>query len=92
MIVVDGYDGASGQVVLTLAYERPVLTAPEVLGGLVRFELKAPARTVATVEASEDLRTWVPLETNQVPDVGVLQVIDSHPVGLAWRFYRAFTK
>ena len=55
-IVVDGFDGASGEIVLTLAADPPQLgQSLKVLNNRVQFNLSGEQGRIYTVEASPDL-------------------------------------
>lgn len=68
-IAVDGYDGARGQVVLSLRDASPVVAALSLEGpepqpdGSLRLWLRGPAGRACQVETSGDLATWSPAGT-----------------------------
>jgi hypothetical protein len=57
-----------------------------------RFDISALPGQVVVVEAATDLATWTPLQTNTIPDTGVVHVEDGVSSSLAQRFYRAKLK
>ncbi len=89
-IAVDGYGGTGGAVEFNASFEEPVLGLPTVVANApAKLLLRCLPRSVVVVEASEDLRTWVPVSTNQASDTGLVSFQDSGPVSPSRRFYRA---
>jgi hypothetical protein len=90
-IAVDGYNGDAGALIFNLI---PQVT----MSGLVRasanqfdFLLTAPGQSNVIIEASSDLRLWVPLNTNLAPENGLIQFRDANASQPA-RYYRALLK
>jgi hypothetical protein len=92
ILAVDGYQGAAGYAVLDLAYREPVLVDATTADGNWRFGVIAPAWSILVIEASDNLRTWVPVATNRVPAGGLPARFDFPPVPAAPRFYRALSQ
>lgn len=92
LIVVDGYGGAGGSLALTL-------TPNLILQGLVQstmsgaiLEAFGPATSKIVIQSSADLKGWIPVFTNAIPESGILQFNDADAAGQGVRFYRAVTK
>jgi hypothetical protein len=85
-IAVDGYDGASGTIELSLVTERPHLCLPVARAGdEVELCIDGQPGRIYTVEASSDLANWRPLASIQYTG-GTLRFND--PTNSAQRFYR----
>jgi hypothetical protein len=59
--------------------------------GTVSLEVQGSAGATLTVEASTDLKTWVPLHS-ELSATGVLDFSDAQAAGMNYRFYRARAK
>ncbi|MEK7676192.1 MAG: immunoglobulin domain-containing protein [Verrucomicrobiota bacterium] len=94
LIAVDGYQGASGYVELNLYYEQPVFTAQlSSPSGPLQIELTAVAQSTVVVEASGDLKAWIPVSTNRVPEGGILRFTDDlKSTSQQQRFFRALAR
>jgi hypothetical protein len=87
-IAVDGFDGGSGTVVLSLITERPRLCLPLVRAGdEVQLCVQGETGRTYTVEASADLADWTPIASLVNAD-GTLRVTDPALTGAPQRFYR----
>jgi hypothetical protein len=91
-VAVDGYQGADGQVVLNWSFEAPILGATTVREQAVQLQVEAPARSVVVIEASEDLRRWVPVATNMVLEAGLTGWEVPVAPGEERRFFRALRR
>ncbi|MGA2866234.1 MAG: pre-peptidase C-terminal domain-containing protein [Verrucomicrobiota bacterium] len=93
-IAVDGYNGASGMVTLSLtltttAVPPPLITHPAVLANATfQFTLAGQASQTYSVEYSSDLATWLPLGTVTTAADGTVRVSDSPVPQTKVRFYR----
>jgi hypothetical protein len=86
-IAVDGYDGESGTVVLTLVTQRPRLCLPLVrTGNEVQLCVDGQDGQIYTVEASSDMANWTPLAS--VARDGALRFTDTEASSASQRFYR----
>ena len=93
-IAVDGYNGASGRIQLSLAgsvsIPDTILGPPQVLpNGLVRFNLSAIPNRNYQVQYSTNLTTWYNLGTVTASGSGNVTVEDQSAPGQKLRFYRA---
>ncbi len=93
-IAVDGYNGASGRIQLSLAgsvsIPDTILGPPQVLpNGLVRFNLSAIPNRNYQVQYSTNLATWYNLGTVTASGSGNVTVEDQSAPGQKLRFYRA---
>ncbi|HEY5915558.1 MAG TPA: PPC domain-containing protein [Verrucomicrobiae bacterium] len=57
--------------------------------GVVQFTLTGPQDTTCVIQTSSNLVTWVPLLTNTISPVGLLNISDSNTVAPGCGFYRA---
>ncbi len=93
-IAVDGYNGASGRIQLSLAAVDvapiTVLGPPSFLpGGMVMFSLSGEANHSYQIQFSTNLRDWMDLGVIDVPETGNTMVLDPSAPGITVRFYRA---
>jgi PKD repeat protein len=87
-IVVDGVNGASGEIVLTLVADPPQLCLPvTVTGDQVQFCISGDLGRIYSVEASPDLSNWTLLATALNSD-GTLHFADPAKNNFMTRFYR----
>jgi hypothetical protein len=87
-IVVDGVDGAGGEIVLTLIVDPPQLCLPVmVAGNQVECCLIGDIQRSYTVEASSDLSNWTLLATALNSD-GTLRFNDPARSNFPQRYYR----
>ncbi len=87
-IAVDGFNGASGEIVLTLVAAPLRLCQPiTIIGSQVGFCLTGEIGRTYTVEASPDLLNWTLIAT-ALNSNGVLQFTDPAMSNLQRRFYR----
>jgi hypothetical protein len=87
-IAVDGFDGQSGTIVLSLITERPRLCLPLVrTGNQVRLCVNGEPGQTYTIEASRDLTNWTPLASVSYTEEGLL-FIDPEAAKATQRFYR----
>jgi hypothetical protein len=87
-ITVDGVDGASGEIVMTLVADRPQLCQGlTVVNNRVQFCLNGETGRVYTVEGSPDLVHWTLLATG-VSTNGVLGLTDRAMSNFPQRNYR----
>lgn len=85
-LLFDEYRITTGPVV----QEPPVLqTVARLAEGGFRLRVFGDPGVTCVVDASSDLQSWIPLETNTVPNDGVFEFQDNHASGLVKRFYRA---
>jgi hypothetical protein len=92
LVAVDGYNGASGGVALNIT---PHLTLGNLvrtsLGGL-KFSIVGPQSSNLVVEASPNLKAWVPLSSNTMPENGLVDYTDTQTTNQTRKFYRAVVK
>jgi hypothetical protein len=87
-IAVDGFDGASGEIVMTLIADRPQLCqSVTVVNNRVQFCINGDIGRIYTVEASPDLVNWTLVATS-VSTNGVLGLIDRAMSNFPRRHYR----
>jgi hypothetical protein len=87
-IAVDGFDGESGTIVLSLILEWPTLCLPLVItGNEVGVCVNGQLGRFHTVEASPDLTHWTPVASLRNTD-GVLRFTDPGANSVSQRFYR----
>jgi hypothetical protein len=87
-VTVDGFDGDSGGIVLTLVAAPPKLCLPvTVIGNQVQLCLCGEIGRTYNVEASADLVYWTLIAT-AVNTNGTLQFTDPARSNLQQRFYR----
>jgi hypothetical protein len=87
-IVVDGVDGASGEIVLTLIVDPPRLCLPVIVAGnQVECCLIGDSQRIYTVEASPDLTNWTLVDTALNSD-GTLRFTDPARSNFPQRYYR----
>jgi len=67
---------------------QPPALALEQIGPPVEIELRGRPDRDYVLEASDDLTTWTPIQTNRAPD-GVIRFLDPDAAGGPQRFYRA---
>jgi hypothetical protein len=92
-IAVDGHNGASGRIQLSLAgavsVPDAVLGVPQVLaGGVVRFNLSAAPNRSYQVQYSTNLTAWYDLGVVTASSTGTVTVDDQSAPGKTVRFYR----
>lgn len=91
-IAVDGYDGDSGQVVLSIGSVTPRLINPGwVSNGVFQFTIMGALGTTNEVEASEDLKNWTSMGTLVNTD-GAATFMDPTATNCTPRFYRALLR
>jgi hypothetical protein len=87
-ITVDGVDGASGEIVMTLAADRPQLCQRvTVVNNRVQFCINGETGRIYTIEGSPDLEHWTLLATS-VSTNGVLGLTDRAMSNFKKRHYR----
>ena len=86
---MDGYNGASGGVVLNVTPGLSIAGLTRTALGELRFFTSGPGTSNVVIQGSMDLRVWTPLSTNPVPDAGFFQFADPQGTNLLRRFYRA---
>jgi len=87
-ITVDGVDGASGEIVMTLVADRPQLCqSVTVVNNHVRFCIDGDVGRIYTVESTSDLVHWTLLAT-AVSTNGVLGFPDHAMSNFPQRTYR----
>ena len=87
-IVVDGFEGASGQIQLALRSSRPVLSNPvRLANGSFRFTLNGVAGRTNEILASTNLATWQLIDTI-VNTNGTTLITDPEASLPRQRFYR----
>ena len=59
-----------------------------ITNGAFGFNISGPSGSNVTIQASADLQSWTPLQTNQLTN-GLSYFSDSQPPSNARRFYRA---
>ena len=91
-IAVDGYDGASSRILLSLTQGtrfRPQLRSLPRLGdGRMQFVVTGQPSHTYIVEGTENFVTWAVLGQVATGADGTVVFVDSTAVGLATRFYR----
>jgi len=88
-IAVDGYDGASGQVVLQIVSPRLALSAPRLLGNRTfQFTIDGAGVGRYEVDASSDCQNWTMIGSLLKTNVSAT-FIDPAAASLNRRFYRA---
>ena len=88
LIAVDGFDGASGSVVLTLIDDPPRMCQPVVVAGTqVQLCVSGELARVYTVEASPDLFNWTMIAAPLNSD-GTVRFMDPAMSNNRLRFYR----
>jgi hypothetical protein len=88
-IAVDGYDGAAGQVVLSIGWAAPRLTNPTPLpDGNFQFTVSSVPGGTNGVDATSDLLSWTNLGT-VVNTYGLVVFTDLTATNSLLRFYRA---
>lgn len=90
-VAVDGFDGASGQIVLTINTRVTRLSEPVRLpDGTFRFILNSVPGRTNQIQASTDLRNWSVLRTlRNTNQFGIMVMTDTNAAGFPKRFYRA---
>ncbi len=86
---VDGYNAASGGVVLNVTPGLSIAGLTRTPLGELRFLTSGPGTSNVVIQGSLDLRVWTPLATNPVPDGGFFQFADPTSTNALRRFYRA---
>ncbi len=67
-IQVDGYQGRSGDVALTLSATPPLLmVSPKLLPDSYSFQVDGPLGQLGIIETSTNLSSWIPVATNRIP-------------------------
>lgn len=92
LIAVDGYNGASGGLTLTLTPGLGIAGLTRTPIGEFRFVTTGPSSSGVVIQGSSDLRVWTPLATNRVPAVGFFQFVDPTSTNALRRFYRAVSE
>jgi hypothetical protein len=88
-IVVDGYDGACGEVVLTLGEQLVRLEEPRLIRDIgLQFTVHGAAGATYEIRASTDLVRWDPVGSVQTVE-GTATFIDASATNLATRVYQA---
>ena len=88
-IAVDGYNGASGGVVLNITPGLSIAGLTRTSLGELRFLTSGPGTSNVVIQGSLDLRVWTPLATNPVPEGGFFPFADPTATNALRRFYRA---
>ncbi|HWI56475.1 MAG TPA: pre-peptidase C-terminal domain-containing protein [Bacillota bacterium] len=96
-IAVDGYNGASSRILLTLstsalppAVVPPLLTVPSVApDGTVQFVLSAEGNHTYVIEYSDDLSSWTQHSVVTTSASGTVNIADPGAAKSNLRFYRA---
>lgn len=86
-IVIDGFLGAAGGVVLNVNPVLEILGESLVAGNALAISLFAPSGIPVVVEGSADLRNWSPVSTNVAGPDGILTLQTGTIQGPA-KFYR----
>jgi hypothetical protein len=90
-IAVDGFNGASGNVVLNIVMPGSILSLSNPFragDGFFHFTITGPAGQVLRIDATMDFISWTPIAT--VTNVtGTMEFIDTTSPGFGRRFYRA---
>jgi len=87
-IAVDGFDGASGTIVLTILVEQSRLGPPVLMpNDQVQIRITGALGCTYTIEASSDLVTWTPIASVDNTS-GTLQFVDPGTRNFTQRFYR----
>ncbi len=89
LIAVDGYNGASGGVVLNITPGLSIAGLTRTSFGELRFLTSGPGTSNVVIQGSMDLRVWTPLATNPVPEGGFFPFADPTATNALRRFYRA---
>ncbi len=97
LVAVDGYNGASGKIVLSLSAGSapipPRLSAPVAMGnGSWQFTLTGEPNKAYLIQYSADLVNWNTLVPGTTGPAGDLSVSDPAGPGVHARFYRAQTQ
>ncbi len=92
-IAVDGFDGETGSISLSLTFTAAAaplsLGSPQRLtGGEFRFNLQGSAGKTYVIEATTNFSSWLALATNTITSPP-LTYTDAGSTGLPRRFYRA---
>ena len=89
-IAVDGFDGASGQILLQIApFRRAALSAPaRRADGSFQFNVSGPAGQIYEIGSSANLQTWSPIAVI-VNTNGSFRVTDPSAINAPRQFYRA---
>ena len=91
-IAVDGFDGASGEILLRIDIANVSLGNPRRLpDGTFQFTLDSPAGRTCQIDASAELTTWTAI-TTLLNTNGTVVVTDPAATNLAARFYRGVLK
>jgi len=89
-IAVDGYNGASGGVVLNTAISPALVCAPVLTtNGAFMLQVRGSAGQKIVFEASTNLQTWLPISTSTIPDIGISSILDDKSAITPKRFFRA---
>jgi hypothetical protein len=84
-------DPANGEIIITTVPTLLYVTTGAALGftnGVFGFNLIGPTGSNVVIQASTDLQTWIPLQTNLL-GTGPLYFSDTNGPGNVQRFYRA---
>jgi hypothetical protein len=82
---------ANGEIIITAVIPPVAISTGAVVGftnGVFGFDVSGPSGSNVVIQASTDLRTWIPLQTNLLGS-GPLYFSDSQSTTNVQRFYRA---
>jgi hypothetical protein len=85
-------DAANGEIIITAVIPPLTISTGAVLGftnGVFGFDVSGPSGSNMVIQASIDMKTWIPIQTNLLGS-GPLYFSDSQSTTNAQRFYRAF--
>jgi hypothetical protein len=85
-------DSTNGEIIITTVLPPPLaISTGAAFGftnGVFGFDVTGPSGSNVVIQASTDLQTWIPLQTNLLSS-GPLHFSDAQPPANARRFYRA---
>lgn len=87
-IVVDGFSGSNGALQLNINPNLAIIGETRSGGSALTLDLFAPASNAVILEASPDLKNWVPVTTNATYEGGVMSIKAPNTTKSA-EFYRA---
>ena len=88
-IAVDGFEGAAGSILLNINFVQRLLQISNwQVNGFFSFHVAAGDGQSVIIEASSDLRKWIPISTNFIV-ANFVSFIDTNSINFAHRFYRA---
>jgi uncharacterized delta-60 repeat protein len=90
--LVAGSSDGSSWVVENIARVGPQIEAEGFFSNFFRLSICALPGDVLVIEASSNLVTWIPLQTNLVTDLSPIVFIDAESSNIPVRFYRARVK